>query len=78
MLLSPSYDRFLLLAALTLDRHISVDDPDEHARREVFEIHTRDRSLAEEVDRDGGAVWVEDSEIGGAQFVVGLPRAVAA
>ncbi len=31
MLLSPSYDRFLLLAALTLDRHISVDDPDEHA-----------------------------------------------
>ena len=29
------------------------------------------------VDRYGGAVWVEDSESGGARFVVELPRADA-
>jgi len=39
-----------LLRPGRLDRHVAVDEPDEAARREIFEIHTRDRPLADDVD----------------------------
>lgn len=39
-----------LLRPGRLDRRVSVDEPDEAARREIFEIHTRDRPLADDVD----------------------------
>ncbi|MFW6018293.1 MAG: CDC48 family AAA ATPase [Halapricum sp.] len=41
-----------LLRPGRLDRHVEVTEPDEDARREIFEIHTRDRPLAEDVDLD--------------------------
>ena len=41
-----------LLRPGRLDRHVAVDEPDEAARREIFEIHTRDRPLADDVDLD--------------------------
>ncbi|QLG47336.1 CDC48 family AAA ATPase [Natrinema halophilum] len=39
-----------LLRPGRLDCHVSVDEPDEPARREIFEIHTQDRPLADDVD----------------------------
>jgi transitional endoplasmic reticulum ATPase len=39
-----------LLRPGRLDRHVEVADPDTEARREIFEIHTRDRPLAADVD----------------------------
>jgi transitional endoplasmic reticulum ATPase len=41
-----------LLRPGRLDRHVEVGEPDEAARREIFEIHTQGRSLAEDVDLD--------------------------
>ena len=41
-----------LLRPGRLDRHIEVGDPDEDARREIFEIHTDDKPLADDVDLD--------------------------
>ncbi|ADZ10283.1 AAA family ATPase, CDC48 subfamily [Methanobacterium lacus] len=32
------------------DRHVKVDDPDETARLSIFEVHTKDMPLAEDVD----------------------------
>ncbi len=48
-----------LLRPGRLDRHVEVADPDEDARREIFEIHTRDRPLADDVDLDGLAADTE-------------------
>ncbi|MFB6254734.1 MAG: CDC48 family AAA ATPase [Halobacteriaceae archaeon] len=39
-----------LLRPGRLDRHVAVTEPDESARQEIFEIHTRDRPLADDVD----------------------------
>ena len=41
-----------LLRPGRLDRHIEVVDPDEGARREIFEIHTQDKPLADDVALD--------------------------
>ena len=41
-----------LLRPGRLDRHVAVGEPDEAARREIFEIHTKDRPLADDVDLD--------------------------
>jgi transitional endoplasmic reticulum ATPase len=41
-----------LLRPGRLARHVAVGEPDEAARREIFEIHTRDRPLADDVDLD--------------------------
>jgi transitional endoplasmic reticulum ATPase len=41
-----------LLRPGRLDRHVEVGEPDEAARREIFDIHTRDRPLADDVDLD--------------------------
>ena len=41
-----------LLRPGRLDKHVEVADPDETARREIFEIHTRDTPLGEDVDLD--------------------------
>jgi transitional endoplasmic reticulum ATPase len=41
-----------LLRPGRLDRHVAVGKPDEAARSEIFEIHTRDRPLADDVDLD--------------------------
>ena len=35
-----------------LDRHVHVPVPDEDARRKIFDVHTRDKPLAEGVDLD--------------------------
>ncbi len=39
-----------LLRPGRLDRHVAVEEPDEDARREIFDVHTRDRPLADDVD----------------------------
>jgi len=41
-----------LLRPGRLDRHVHVPVPDEGARRKIFEVHTRDKPLAEGVDLD--------------------------
>ncbi|MGB9966219.1 CDC48 family AAA ATPase [Halobacterium sp. CBA1126] len=41
-----------LLRPGRLDRHVEVDEPNEAARREIFEIHARGRPLADDVDLD--------------------------
>jgi transitional endoplasmic reticulum ATPase len=41
-----------LLRPGRLDRHVHVPIPDEEARRAIFEVHTRNKPLAEEVDLD--------------------------
>ena len=41
-----------LLRPGRLDRHIHVPVPDEEARRAIFEVHTRDKPLAADVDLD--------------------------
>ncbi|MFB6305031.1 MAG: CDC48 family AAA ATPase [Haloferacaceae archaeon] len=48
-----------LLRPGRLDRHVAVDEPDETARREIFEVHTRDRPLGEGVDLDALAERTE-------------------
>jgi transitional endoplasmic reticulum ATPase len=35
-----------------LDRHVHVPVPDEEGRRKIFEVHTRDKPLADDVDLD--------------------------
>ena len=42
-----------LLRAGRLDRHVAVEAPDEDARRAIFEVHTREKPLADNVDLDG-------------------------
>ena len=42
-----------LLRPGRLDRHVHVPVPDEEARRKIFEVHTRDKPLAEGVVLDG-------------------------
>ncbi|NEU56166.1 CDC48 family AAA ATPase [Halorussus sp. MSC15.2] len=39
-----------LLRPGRLDRHVHVPVPDEDARRAIFEVHTRDKPLADDVD----------------------------
>ncbi|MCU4716630.1 CDC48 family AAA ATPase [Halapricum hydrolyticum] len=39
-----------LLRPGRLDRHVHVPVPDEEARRKIFEVHTQDKPLAEDVD----------------------------
>ena len=41
-----------LLRPGRLDRHVHVPVPDEAARRKIFEVHTRQKPLAESVDLD--------------------------
>ncbi|ESS06093.1 MAG: AAA family ATPase, CDC48 subfamily [uncultured archaeon A07HB70] len=41
-----------LLRPGRLDRHVHVPVPDEEARRRIFEVHTRDKPLASDVDLD--------------------------
>ncbi|MFB6189050.1 MAG: CDC48 family AAA ATPase [Halapricum sp.] len=41
-----------LLRPGRLDRHVHVPVPDEEARRKIFEVHTRDKPLADDVDLD--------------------------
>ncbi len=41
-----------LLRPGRLDRHVHVPVPDEEARRKIFEVHTRNKPLAEGVDLD--------------------------
>ncbi|MFB6105895.1 MAG: CDC48 family AAA ATPase [Halobacteriaceae archaeon] len=41
-----------LLRPGRLDRHIHVPVPDEAARRAIFEVHTREKPLADDVDLD--------------------------
>ncbi|WP_306059515.1 CDC48 family AAA ATPase [Natronococcus wangiae] len=41
-----------LLRPGRLDRHVHVPVPDEEARRKIFEVHTRDKPLADAVDLD--------------------------
>ena len=41
-----------LLRPGRLDRHIHVPVPDEEARRAIFEVHTRDRPLADDIEFD--------------------------
>lgn len=44
-----------LLRPGRLDRHVHVPVPDADARRAIFEVHTRDKPLAESVDLDAMA-----------------------
>jgi len=41
-----------LLRPGRLDRHVHVPVPDEEGRRKIFEVHTRDKPLADDVDLD--------------------------
>ncbi|MFC6865509.1 CDC48 family AAA ATPase [Halomicroarcula sp. GCM10025817] len=41
-----------LLRPGRLDRHVHVPVPDEEARRAIFDVHTRDKPLADDVDLD--------------------------
>ncbi|MEF8780757.1 MAG: CDC48 family AAA ATPase [Haloferacaceae archaeon] len=41
-----------LLRPGRLDRHVHVPVPDEDARRAIFEVHTREKPLADDVDLD--------------------------
>jgi transitional endoplasmic reticulum ATPase len=41
-----------LLRPGRLDRHVHVPVPDEEARRAIFEVHTRNKPLADDVDLD--------------------------
>jgi len=41
-----------LLRPGRLDRHVHVSIPDEEARRKIFEVHTRHKPLADDVDID--------------------------
>ncbi|NUB92829.1 CDC48 family AAA ATPase [Haloterrigena sp. SYSU A558-1] len=48
-----------LLRPGRLDRHVHVPVPDEGGRRKIFEVHTRDKPLAESVDLDWLAAETE-------------------
>ncbi|PSP48431.1 AAA family ATPase [Halobacteriales archaeon QH_3_68_24] len=48
-----------LLRPGRLDRHIHVPVPDEEGRRKIFEVHTRNKPLAEGVDLDDLAARTE-------------------
>jgi transitional endoplasmic reticulum ATPase len=41
-----------LLRPGRLDRHVHVPVPDEEARRKIFDVHTRDKPLADDIDLD--------------------------
>ena len=49
-----------LLRPGRLDRHIHVPIPDEAARRAIFEVHTRNKPLADNVDLDDLAARTEN------------------
>ncbi|WP_251330930.1 CDC48 family AAA ATPase [Haloplanus pelagicus] len=49
-----------LLRPGRLDRHVHVPVPDESARRAIFEVHTRNKPLAEDVDLDSLARRTEN------------------
>jgi len=49
-----------LLRPGRLDRHVHVPVPDESARRAIFEVHTRDKPLADDVDLDSLARRTEN------------------
>ncbi|WP_247728876.1 CDC48 family AAA ATPase [Halovivax limisalsi] len=48
-----------LLRPGRLDRHVHVPVPDEAARRKIFEVHTKDKPLADAVDLDWLAAETE-------------------
>ena len=48
-----------LLRPGRLDRHVHVPVPDEEARRAIFEVHTRNKPLADDVDLDDLAARTE-------------------
>jgi len=48
-----------LLRPGRLDRHVHVPVPDEEARRKIFEVHTGDKPLADDVDLDALAAETE-------------------
>ncbi|MDL5361379.1 CDC48 family AAA ATPase [Halalkalicoccus sp. NIPERK01] len=48
-----------LLRPGRLDRHVHVPVPDEAARRAIFEVHTREKPLADDVDLDELAAETE-------------------
>ncbi|WP_339102968.1 CDC48 family AAA ATPase [Haloterrigena salinisoli] len=48
-----------LLRPGRLDRHVHVPVPDEDGRRKIFEVHTRDKPLADAVDLDWLAAETE-------------------
>ena len=48
-----------LLRPGRFDRHVHVGVPDEEARRAIFDVHTRDRPLADDVDLDALAARTE-------------------
>jgi len=48
-----------LLRPGRLDRHVHVPVPDEEARRKIFEVHTRNKPLAEDIDLDDLAARTE-------------------
>ncbi|MFB6114220.1 MAG: CDC48 family AAA ATPase [Halodesulfurarchaeum sp.] len=52
-------DRALLRPG-RLDRHVHVPIPDEEARRAIFEVHTKDKPLAADVDLDTLAARTEN------------------
>jgi transitional endoplasmic reticulum ATPase len=41
-----------LLRPGRLDRHVHVPVPDEEARRKIFQVHTEDKPLADDIDLD--------------------------
>jgi transitional endoplasmic reticulum ATPase len=49
-----------LLRPGRLDRHVHVPVPDEDARRAIFEVHTREKPLADDVDLD----WLAERTAG--------------
>ena len=49
-----------LLRPGRLDRHVHVPIPDEEARRAIFEVHTRNKPLADDVDLDDLAARTEN------------------
>jgi transitional endoplasmic reticulum ATPase len=48
-----------LLRPGRLDRHLHVPVPDEEARRKIFDVHSRDKPLADDVDFDDLAMRTE-------------------
>ena len=48
-----------LLRPGRLESHVHVPDPDEAARREIFDVHLDDRPLGDDIDRDELAARTE-------------------